>query len=136
MTVFKVSNSNTHKILNKLHDSNSILGKPFHERQQLYQMQVKNKTDELEYNIYSNKKAGIDSERNNSKKMNLDRDQEVYHANKGSEKIIKKLQEKDHYLSKPFLERQSEHVRAMKSKKDEMAKIIYKNASFAPKIND
>jgi hypothetical protein len=33
--LFKVSNSKTNEILNKLHDSENILGKPFHERQKL-----------------------------------------------------------------------------------------------------
>lgn len=48
MSQFKVSNNKTNKILSKLQDSDSILGKSFHERQHLQQIQVKNKNDELE----------------------------------------------------------------------------------------
>lgn len=37
-------------------------------------------------------------------------------SNKRSEKILKTLEKKDHWLSKPFLERQSEHTRNIEVK--------------------
>jgi len=87
---FKVSNNKTNKILSKLQDSDSILGKPFHERQQLYQMQIKNKNDELEYKIYKNQKIDKESGQKLSEK------EEIHYANKGTEKILQKLKDKNH----------------------------------------
>jgi len=40
-------------------------------------------------------------------------------SNKKSDKIFKTLEKKEHWLSKPFLERQSEHAKKVEGKTNE-----------------
>lgn len=99
-------------------------------------MQVKNKTDELEYDIYKN---NVKTKMKNEKSLDNiknENENEIHYANKGTDKILKKLKEKDHQFAKPFLERQKEHSEALKTKKIDNANIVYKNTNFTPKIND
>jgi hypothetical protein len=59
-------------------------------------MQVKNKTDELEYDIYKN---NVKTKMKNEKSLDNiknENEHEIHYANKGTDKILKKLKEKDH----------------------------------------